>query len=349
MISLTCTNCRTVLQIDDGFAGGVCRCQHCGAIQTVPSHLKKRAASPTSPQPAATKPKAAKTLYSRSGAHGGGVDTGPSSGLDELAHVVASSGLESGRLRSKTVELSSKPATHSQTPLVIAVAALAVAVIGVGLFFALRGGAAQQPQQPTNPAGPANSTVAVSPSPSNNSAATGGGGVFCGVALPDRTVIYVLDRGSGTADLFSYLKEATFRSIQSIGPDRKFKVIFWNNGSDDAFPAGNPTFATPANLESARRALDGVFASGQTDVGTALAQAVNSKPDVIILATGKGWQLDDAFVDQVMKVRGDKPIKIHTFTLGGSEISAPLKTIAQRTGGQSVLVTEADIKQAANQ
>ena len=30
------------LEIDDAFAGGVCRCQHCGTIQTVPS--KKRAA-----------------------------------------------------------------------------------------------------------------------------------------------------------------------------------------------------------------------------------------------------------------------------------------------------------------
>ncbi len=26
--------------LDDGFAGGVCRCQFCGTIQTVPAHLK---------------------------------------------------------------------------------------------------------------------------------------------------------------------------------------------------------------------------------------------------------------------------------------------------------------------
>ena len=36
MIQLQCTNCNTVLSIDDAFAGGVCRCQHCGTIQTVP-------------------------------------------------------------------------------------------------------------------------------------------------------------------------------------------------------------------------------------------------------------------------------------------------------------------------
>src|SRR6185369_17907745 len=41
MISLNCTSCKKVLEVDEAFAGGVCRCQHCGTIQTVPSHLKK--------------------------------------------------------------------------------------------------------------------------------------------------------------------------------------------------------------------------------------------------------------------------------------------------------------------
>jgi hypothetical protein len=36
MIKITCTSCQALLSMDDAFAGGVCRCQHCGAIQTVP-------------------------------------------------------------------------------------------------------------------------------------------------------------------------------------------------------------------------------------------------------------------------------------------------------------------------
>jgi hypothetical protein len=45
MISLTCTNCQTTLSIDDAFAGGVCRCQHCGTIQTVPVRRKSNGAA----------------------------------------------------------------------------------------------------------------------------------------------------------------------------------------------------------------------------------------------------------------------------------------------------------------
>jgi hypothetical protein len=40
MIRISCTSCKAVLSVDDGFAGGVCRCQHCGTIQVVPASLK---------------------------------------------------------------------------------------------------------------------------------------------------------------------------------------------------------------------------------------------------------------------------------------------------------------------
>jgi hypothetical protein len=46
MIELTCTKCQTVLTLDDAFAGGVCRCKQCGAIQTVPSRLKPSDVAP---------------------------------------------------------------------------------------------------------------------------------------------------------------------------------------------------------------------------------------------------------------------------------------------------------------
>src|SRR5437764_2443331 len=89
MITLICTHCRAMVEMDDGFAGGACRCQHCGTIQTVPSHLKNKTSGA----------KKVRTLYQNSPAI-------PSSGLDQLADVVVSSGLSSARLR--------KPAVTSQ-------------------------------------------------------------------------------------------------------------------------------------------------------------------------------------------------------------------------------------------
>lgn len=79
MITLTCTGCNTSLSLDEAFAGGVCRCQHCGTIQTVPARLKQQ--------------KPTKTLYRnrhREAAFGSGT------GLEQLTDVATSSGLSSG-------------------------------------------------------------------------------------------------------------------------------------------------------------------------------------------------------------------------------------------------------------
>ena len=95
MISITCTQCRTVLTIDEAFAGGVCRCQHCGTIQTVPAQLKGSAGSTPFVGPATT----TKALYQNKAAAartGGGYATSGQtspSGLDDLAQAVVSSGL----------------------------------------------------------------------------------------------------------------------------------------------------------------------------------------------------------------------------------------------------------------
>jgi hypothetical protein len=85
MIRLNCNNCKAQLSIDDAFAGGVCRCQYCGTIQTVPKHLKTAADSSGSVSlKTPAKPSAAKKSRT---------DPGGSSGLDALANAVAGSGL----------------------------------------------------------------------------------------------------------------------------------------------------------------------------------------------------------------------------------------------------------------
>jgi hypothetical protein len=65
MISLTCTSCKRGLEIDDAFAGGVCRCQYCGTIQTVPAALKQGGRPST---PIGKSPTVQKTLYQKQSA-----------------------------------------------------------------------------------------------------------------------------------------------------------------------------------------------------------------------------------------------------------------------------------------
>lgn len=78
-MELSCTSCHTLLSIDDAFAGGVCRCQHCGTIQTVPPLARAPGApGPTPRQP----PRAPKALYQTPSRSTG-------SGLEDLAQALA--------------------------------------------------------------------------------------------------------------------------------------------------------------------------------------------------------------------------------------------------------------------
>ena len=56
MITISCNKCSRTLELDDAFAGGVCRCGTCGAIQHVPRELRPASAGPVEIPSAAPPP-----------------------------------------------------------------------------------------------------------------------------------------------------------------------------------------------------------------------------------------------------------------------------------------------------
>ena len=345
MIRISCTNCREVLTIDDAFAGGVCRCQHCGTIQTVP-------AASAAGGVAAGGPNLGGSRASGNGSVAGGNVYGSGTGLDELAGAVASSGLSSRRLlRPDGSPLpAAGPASplglvhgrKSLVPLFIAAGVVIVLLLGVIVYLATRPTAPTGTPPGPRPAGP----VAVAPVAAAN---------FCGTPLTGETVVYVLDRGAATQDIFPALKSAALRSAASLGSDHHFQIVFWPGGGEDvpAYPLTGTAYATKENVDAARHALDDVSAYGQTDAKPALTLALSQHPDVVVLATAKGWELEDAWAKDVLALRGTAPARFDTFSLGGNT-PAPeggptpaLKTVADRTGGVYAVVSNDQLGTAA--
>ncbi|MCC6421934.1 MAG: hypothetical protein IT447_00465 [Phycisphaerales bacterium] len=130
MIRLTCTHCKTLLTIDDAFAGGVCRCQHCGTIQTVPSHLKPKPGHKIDPAEALKQPKTLYQRKSRSNAAG--------SGMDDLADAVTGS---SGTLSSRSEAPPPpppEPRSRNYNPLLIIVAILILVLFAAIVYLIFR-------------------------------------------------------------------------------------------------------------------------------------------------------------------------------------------------------------------
>lgn len=334
VISLTCTNCKTTLTIDDAFAGGVCRCQHCGTIQTVPSRLKR---SPAAQQQDAAPPPAppSKALYRRQGGAEGGT------GLDDLADAVASSGLSGSGLGAghRPSRQTTAVAKANRAHAALAIAGAIIVLLGVAVvWLATHRGEPAIPESD----GASSELAAEKPAPAEPA--------FLDIPLHGSTVIYLVDRGSGTQKSFGDIKAAVERSLATLGPDRKFQVVFWNNGTDDAFPSSSPTYATRPNLQAARRAMENISAFGKTDVVPAMTKAMQAKPDEIVLVTGKAWNLDEAFASSIMQLRGEHaPLPIHTIAVGGSDDNQVLGSIAKRTGGEHRELSEGQLHEQVQQ
>jgi hypothetical protein len=334
MIQLNCTNCDALLTMDDAFAGAVCRCQHCGTIQTVPAEV---AGTESGRPPVAQVVKGPKALYQ-------GPVPGSGSALDELAQAVASSGLSGTGLRSGRLR---RPAAGAGTRIpfpIIAVAVGAAVILVLVIALILRDRTAPAPPKPDTPtdlkadgpkpAGPAASDRPGTPeSPTDVQTPN-----FMGAPLKGPSVIYLLDRGQGTAETFDAIKGGAAKSLLSLGKDIKFQVIFWETDTLVAFPPGSLKYATPENVEAARKVMADVYFYGQSHIDQPLEKALAQNPAEIVIATGKS-ELDDEFVRKVLDLRKDRPVKIHTFSLGRLGSPGPLKSIAEKTGGEFRQIT----------
>ena len=351
MIVLTCTNCRARLEMDDAFAGGVCRCMYCGTIQTVPSHLKRPGAATKVKVIHQTQPRPTRGLT------GDGSGEADASGeLDQLADVVAAtsassggsglagSGLSGSGLRASAQQQQPRVRVATFAPpapwwkrhraLLIGLAGAACLVAAVAALFVIFADdpAPQQAIEVSSNLRTAPAELGQTPQSQPN---------FCGLPLTDdRVVVYVLDRGGATGDMFAALKEATYRSVESLGPQRKFQIIFWNNGTtDQAYPASAPAPATSQNLDEARRAFDEVVALGQSEPAAALGKAFASRPDAVVLVTAKPYELDETFVRTVEGLRRTSPARVSIVALGAGESSTALKKLAKSTGGECRVLT----------
>jgi hypothetical protein len=331
VIELTCANCRNTLEVDDAFAGGVCRCQYCGTIQTVPKP-GARAATPGGKRAAAgaNEPKALYQVKSRTG-----LSSAPS-GLEELAEVVHSSGLSSGLAnRSPRNITSATPAQQkasNRTTLIAFVSGFVIVAILclIAVVVVFSGNGAEDGTE---------TTTGIDALPKTPG--------FYKTELSADKVVYVIDRGDATATHFPIIKSLITRSVASLGGDRRFAVVLWNNGGDDAYPlAGGSTYANADEVGKLSKWLDDVSTGRATSVESAIDNAAAQSPGEIVLLTAKSDQLGFTdFAADVLKAVKGKNIKLHCFSLGDSPSDDPLKTVARESKGTFTHITRPELSQ----
>jgi hypothetical protein len=371
--------------MDDAFAGGVCRCQYCGTIQTVPSNLKGSAAAGTVT--------AGKSLYQGTSASNtaGGAYQG-ATGLYDLDDAVASSGLSSGTFRKPPAAANAPPAIQPAPPrsnrmfLLIGAAAIVAILLGVVAWMVLGTSTPQQanpnpsnptaptpaPATPKSPAPAPGPQVVVSkppvPSvpamvPSAPAAVPSAPAVvapaapvlpagphFLAVPIKGNKVVYVIDRGDSIKPIFDGVKEATFKSIESLGPNRQFAIVFWGpprerNMRQWSFPDKGVAPATPQQVQSCRDKFANLDTASTTDVTSAIRQAYSLKPDMIFLMTAKGSGLEDRFGRSIDSAGRNYPgVNIYTIDLANGAGQKVLEPIANKSHGTYTSLSPADVR-----
>ena len=86
---------------------------------------------------------------------------------------------------------------------------------------------------------------------------------------------------------------------------------------------------------------------GASEVNSVFPTALASDPDRVVLVTPKGWSLDAAWAESLMKLRGTRTVAIDTFSLGGGGAGTGLQRLAEATGGHFAAVSDAQLRTAS--
>ena len=380
MIRINCTQCKSTLDIDEAFAGGVCRCQHCGTIQTVPKHLKTAVSTSPTPMPAANSGngKSFDHYGTKSNPMGSKTSGSHASGLDELADVVASSGglshgltgsgLQNRRnMRGPTRELPAPsaspidPAKTKLVPMILIIGLAIVLMLGVIIGILINNNksnstAENQPNTGSRSTGLTSTNTNTNPNPTIQPKQVQApakpkpitGPQIFNTPLIDESVVYLIDRGAASQPVFDLMVKACSNSIVKLSAAQRYQVVFWKLDSDKeafAVPKKMVQAGDKAQISKLESDLGMISCYGESSIKSAMDKAIYSNPAAIVILTPK--TTDDAFVKQVMGSRKENTTRIYCFSINNPNSKSAMEEVARKTGGVYKNVTPEELQSAA--
>jgi len=176
---------------------------------------------------------------------------------------------------------------------------------------------------------------------------------FFGAAASGNCFCYVIDgSGSMRGGPWEAAKGELFKSLASLQAKQRFYIVFFNRELNaislpgEQEPAARPLYATPENLQHARRWLDTL----RIDIGgppnAALELAISKEPDAVYLLTDGVTSVDVVGflrrVNRTQDVIFGEHIRapIHSIAFYSLEGQALLQQIAAENGGQFVYIPD---------
>jgi len=282
------------------------------------------------------------------------------SNLDELGQIVSSSGLVGSGLVTQHRREAEASSNKVLKPAAIGGAIALLLAAGVLIGLNMRGSSSEpvvqnNPQPPveksvepktnspgaqtasnkTKKPGTANKTSKEKTASAKN---LPGGSSMAAIDLSaSKVVIFLFDRGEATRPFVNDLRRAALNSAKQLGNEQKFQIVYWTASGETPLAPETPEAPSESVIEQTGDELAKIEITRSTDIEPALEIALEGEPTDIVIASAKGWQLDEDFVKFVMDSVESKSIRIHTIAFTTGPESESLKKIASETGGQFVV------------
>jgi len=155
---------------------------------------------------------------------------------------------------------------------------------------------------------------------------------FYGIRARGQVFIYVVDCSGSMIDEDRLIraKAELRRTIMSLQPPQRFKVIFYNDETIP-MPGDLPLSADWGSKERLLHWLRLIEPDGETDPRGAMGLAISLRPDAVFLLSDGTFP--DGTVEAIAK-RNSRKIPIHCIDLSGGAGGDHLLRIARDSGGQ---------------
>jgi len=351
-LELECPNCSQALELDAGFAGGVCRCSNCGTLMTVPDRVLFDDINPPD------RPN-----------HPVGTEVGTQEAsdrvedpLDAMASVV-----EAKTHTDPLPYLEPPPGPTPQVPLelpvehyprstrgtsgmtpsnrrtVIRLSVVAAFILVMGSIIAACGMAISvflSNSKAPNDTTPGASQVQLAKyNPQANPFKLTMPNIL-GVPIGNKTVV-VIDASSASRPWLGLVKDALVAGTDFDQTDTKIQIVFGTETGTQIFPA-QPVPLAQLSRAKLKRFIRGVLSYGQADLVAAIGHAVDSNPDQVVLVIGQPLTHD-----QISKLRNllriTDEIRFDAIVLGVDIEMPALSELTASQGGHLVKLTTSQL------
>lgn len=321
-IELNCPGCDTSLELDAGFAGGVCRCSTCGTLMTVPADPEAKAPErlhrPESPDAPTERPETPGETPGEAAPEQEGVttyttDTGETVRVDERKIPMAA-------MKRKAAKWGTIAAFVAVMGVLVAVSVLAIVI----LSGPDEGQAREQ------------ITEAFGYDPDLNPFTAEDANVL-GLPLTPRDAV-VLDASASRDNWIGLAGENLANAVGKLGDGARVAALFATEGGPQWLtPEGELTRAGDLDPSAIEQQANEQRSSGRSNLPASVEAALGADPDRLLLVLGRTLEEDED--RDIRAALGDSTVTVDVILVGLGMVATPLvDELAEDFDGRSIEV-----------